>query len=150
MSRLDQSPEGSAEKPTKEVTTFDPKADVARIVGVPATNEFDPQVNQPVTEETAEAVEGLVDATASGAAAALGAAVAAGAQAAERAPEPELVAPGLGPTRPSHLEYSAPGESGDVVHGEMEVEDGGIVEVDPNASRAERRRAERANRKGRR
>ena len=108
------------------------------------------QVNQPVTEETAEAVEGLVDATASGAAAALGAAVAAGAQAAERAPEPELVAPGLGPTRPSHLEYSAPGESGDVVHGEMEVEDGGIVEVDPNASRAERRRAERANRKGRR
>jgi preprotein translocase subunit SecA len=108
------------------------------------------QVNQPVTEETAEAVEGLVDATASGAVAALGAAVAAGAQAAERAPEPELVAPGLGPTRPSHLEYSAPGESGDVVHGEMEVEDGGIVEVDPNASRAERRRAERANRKGRR
>ena len=108
------------------------------------------QVKQPVTEETAEAVEGLVDATASGAAAALGAAVAAGAQAAERAPEPQLVAPGLGPTRPSHLEYSAPGESGDVVHGEMEVEDGGIVEVDPNASRAERRRAERANRKGRR
>ena len=108
------------------------------------------QVKQPVTEEAAEAVESLVDATASGAAAALGAAVAAGAQAAERAPEPQLVAPGLGPTRPSHLEYSAPGESGDIVHGEMEVEDGGIVEVDPNASRAERRRAERANRKGRR
>jgi hypothetical protein len=29
----------------------------------------------------------------------------------------------------------------------MEVENGGIVEVDPNASRAERRRAERENRR---
>jgi hypothetical protein len=88
-----------------------------------------------------------VDATGSGAAAALGAAVAAGAQAAERAPEPEIVAPGLGPARPAHLEYSAPGESGEIVHGEMELEDGGLVEVDENASRAERRRAERQNRK---
>jgi len=50
---LDQSPEGSAEKVTKEVTTFDPRADVARIVGVPTTNEFDPQVNQPVTRASA-------------------------------------------------------------------------------------------------
>jgi preprotein translocase subunit SecA len=105
------------------------------------------QVKQPVSDETAEIVEGLVDATGSGAAAALGAAVAAGAQAAERAPEPEIVAPGLGPARPAHLEYSAPGESGEIVHGEMELEDGGLVEVDENASRAERRRAERQNRK---
>ncbi|HAN71518.1 MAG TPA: preprotein translocase subunit SecA, partial [Actinobacteria bacterium] len=85
------------------------------------------QVKQPVSDETAEIVEGLVDATGSGAAAALGAAVAAGAQAAERAPEPEIVAPGLGPARPAHLEYSAPGESGEIVHGEMELEDGGVV-----------------------
>ena len=33
------------------------------------------------------------------------------------------------------------------MHGEMEAEEGGLVEVDPNASRAERRRAERQNRK---
>jgi hypothetical protein len=32
----------------------------------------------------------------------------------------------------------------------MDLEEGGIVEVDENASRAERRRAERANRKRRR
>ena len=62
-------------------------------------------------------------------------------------PAPALVAPGLGPARPTHLEYSAPSEDGSVVHGEMEAGSDGIVEVDPNASRAERRRAERANRR---
>ncbi len=109
------------------------------------------EVKQPVAEDAAEAIEGLVDATGSGAAAALGAAVAEGALGAPaQSTEPEIVAPGLGPARPAHLEYSAPGEDGDIVHGEMELEDGGLVEVDPNASRAERRRAERANRKTRR
>jgi hypothetical protein len=48
------------------------------------------------------------------------------------------------------MEYSAPSEAGGVVHGQMEVEEDGIVEIDDNASRAERRRAERANRKRRR
>ncbi|MCF8526707.1 MAG: preprotein translocase subunit SecA [Candidatus Nanopelagicales bacterium] len=109
------------------------------------------EVKKPAVD--VEGVEGLVDASGSGAAAALGAAVEAGTREPQAQPEersePEIVAPGLGPSRPQHLEYSAPGESGDVVHGEMEVEDGQIVEVDPNASRAERRRAERANRKRR-
>ncbi len=113
------------------------------------------EVKAPASEEAEEAAGVLVDATASGAGAALAAAAADTQQApTAQAPapqaEPELVAPGLGPSRPQHLEYSAPGESGDVVHGEMDVEDDGIVEVDPNASRAERRRAERANRKKRR
>ncbi|MDD2859366.1 MAG: preprotein translocase subunit SecA, partial [Candidatus Nanopelagicales bacterium] len=56
-----------------------------------------------------------------------------------------VIAPGLTPTRPAHLEYSAPDESGGVVHESVDVD----VAVDPNASRAERRRAERANRKRR-
>lgn len=60
---------------------------------------------------------------------------------------PNIVAPGLGMNRPQHLEYSAPDDNGGVVHGAMESDGEGIVEVDPNASRAERRRAERANRK---
>ena len=105
------------------------------------------QVKEPASEDAAEAAGVLVDATGSGAGAALAAAAADGAQASQRSAEPEIVAPGLGPSRPQHMEYSAPGEDGDVVHGAMEVEDGEIVEVDPNASRAERRRAERANRK---
>ena len=107
------------------------------------------QVKEPASEEAAEAAGVLVDATGSGAGAALAAAAADGAQATQRSAEPEIVAPGLGPSRPQHMEYSAPGEDGDVVHGAMEVEDGEIVEVDPNASRAERRRVERANRKRR-
>lgn len=57
----------------------------------------------------------------------------------------EVIVPGLAPARPVHLEYSAPGESGEIVHDSVDVE----VEqaIDPNASRADRRRAERANRK---
>ncbi|MBI1351174.1 MAG: preprotein translocase subunit SecA [Actinomycetales bacterium] len=109
------------------------------------------QVKPPVAEEAAEAIEALSDATTSQAAGALAAAVAAGAAAepARRAEQPEIVAPGLGPSRPQHMEYSAPSETGEITHGAMEVDDEGIVEVDPNASRAERRRAERANRKRR-
>jgi preprotein translocase subunit SecA len=106
------------------------------------------QVNPPVSEEAAAAVDELVDATGSDATAGLAAAVAAGSQSA-RKPEPEIVAKGLGPSRPQKMEYSAPSESGGVMHGQMEVEDGGIVEIDPNASRAERRRLERENRKKR-
>jgi len=57
--------------------------------------------------------------------------------------QPEVVAPGLTPTRPSHLEYSAPSEDGGVEHESVDIP----VEIDPNASRAERRRIERENRK---
>ncbi|MBK9737975.1 MAG: preprotein translocase subunit SecA [Actinobacteria bacterium] len=113
------------------------------------------QVNAPVSEEAAAAVEELTDATGSEATATLAAAVAAGAQEAAASPKadggaPAILAKGLGPARPQHMEYSAPSETGGVTHGQMEVEDGEIVEVDPNASRAERRRAERENRKRRR
>ena len=68
--------------------------------------------------------------------------------AAAAAPKAPLLAKGLAPSRPAHMEYSAPSESGGVVHGAMEVDDDGIVEIDPNASRADRRRAERSRRKG--
>ncbi|MDO8732799.1 MAG: preprotein translocase subunit SecA [Actinomycetota bacterium] len=57
----------------------------------------------------------------------------------------EVIVPGLAPARPAHLEYSAPGESGDVVHDSVDVDVD--QEIDPNSSRADRRRAERANRK---
>ena len=59
----------------------------------------------------------------------------------------QVVAPGLSPNRPQQLQYSAPSETGEVVRGAMEANAEGIVEVGPGASRAERRRAERANRK---
>jgi preprotein translocase subunit SecA len=117
------------------------------------------QVAPPVSEEAAAAAEDLVDATHSEATSALAAAVAAGSAAAKKAeqaaarPEPtpavepkaapSILAKGLAPSRPQHLEYSAPSEDGGVTHVDADVE----VEVDPNASRAERRRAERANRK---
>jgi preprotein translocase subunit SecA len=95
--------------------------------------EVKPEAEEEAEEEAVEAIEGLVDAASTSASATLG-----------------LQAKGLGPQRPQHLEYSAPDADGGVVHGEMESgvngEDG-IIEVDPNASRAERRRAERANRK---
>ncbi len=99
------------------------------------------QVQQPVSEEAEAAAAGLADATSSSATSALQAAAASGAQAA-----PQIEAKGLAPSRPAHVEYSAPSEDGGVVHGEMDLDEG-PVEVDPNASRAERRRAERANRR---
>jgi preprotein translocase subunit SecA len=87
------------------------------------------QVNPEVSEETAEAIDSLVDASAvSGIA-------------------PQIAAKGLAPERPQHLEYSAPDEDGGVVHGDIDTGEGAFIEVDANASRAERRRAERANRK---
>jgi preprotein translocase subunit SecA len=65
--------------------------------------------------------------------------------------EPEsalaITAKGLGPARPTKLEYSAPsidGEAGLIV---TEEEFDEIPELGPDASRAERRRAERAMRK---
>ena len=60
---------------------------------------------------------------------------------------PKVEAKGLGPQRPQRLEYTAPtidGE-GDVVRRGEDVDD--VPEVGPDASRAERRRAERAQRK---
>ena len=64
------------------------------------------------------------------------------------APKAPLLAKGLAPSRPAHMEYSAPSESGGVVHGAMEVDEDGNVEIDPDATRADRRRAERSRRKG--
>jgi preprotein translocase subunit SecA len=58
----------------------------------------------------------------------------------------ELELAGLGPRRPERLQYTSPTETGGVAS-VTDVEAEGPVEVDPNASRAERRRAERANRK---
>ncbi len=60
---------------------------------------------------------------------------------------PNITAKGLGPARPTKLEYSAPsidGEAG-IVRSEEEFDE--IPEIGPDASRAERRRAERAMRK---
>jgi preprotein translocase subunit SecA len=60
---------------------------------------------------------------------------------------PRIEAKGLGPQRPQRLEYTAPtidGEGGEVHRGE-DVDD--IPVVGPDASRAERRRAERAQRR---
>ena len=57
-------------------------------------------------------------------------------------PAPSLQAKGLGPQRPSHLEYTAPtvDGAGGVVHGREEIDDVPVAGAD--ASRAERRRAE--------
>lgn len=91
------------------------------------------EVTPEIEEEAAAAIEDLVDATSTSASAAL-----------------DVQAKGLGPQRPQHLEYSAPDADGGVVHGQMEAGvngEEGLIEIDPNASRAERRRAERANRK---
>jgi preprotein translocase subunit SecA len=67
---------------------------------------------------------------------------------AEPVPATAITAKGLDPKRPQHLEYSAPsvdGEAG-VMHRSEEIEED-IPELGPDASRAERRRVERAQRK---
>lgn len=108
------------------------------------------EVKPQVAPEVAAEMENLADATGTQAGGAIAAAVASGAQAAVSAEShPTIEAKGLTPSRPQHMEYSAPDETGGVMHGEMESDEEGIVEVDPNASRAERRRAERQNRKKR-
>jgi len=104
------------------------------------------EVKPQVAPEVAEQIDVLADASDSEAGAAIAAAVAAGSQQSSAA-APTIEAKGLEPARPEHMDYSAPDESGGVMHGEMESDDEGIVEVDPDASRAERRRAERQNRK---
>jgi len=75
---------------------------------------------------------------------------AAEAAAAAKAPHvhttPQLVAKGLDAPRPTRMEYSAPSDDGSVVRS-ADAGDSGPIEVDPNASRAERRRAARENRK---
>ena len=106
------------------------------------------EVKPQIAPEVAVEMENLADATGTQAGGAIAAAVASGAQAAASAEShPTIEAKGLTPSRPQHMEYSAPDETGGVLHGEMESDEEGIVEVDPNASRAERRRAERQNRK---
>ena len=54
-------------------------------------------------------------------------------------------APGLTPQRPQRLQYTAPSDDGGVVHASEDVDE--VPELGPDASRAERRRAERAARK---
>ena len=104
----------------------------------------DVQVEQP-----AAVANGVVaDATGSKAGSAIAASVNSGAGAAAVSAGPKVQAKGLDPSRPGHLEYSAPDESGGVVRGDLDDSDDVAVAVDPNASRAERRRAERAQRKG--
>ncbi len=68
---------------------------------------------------------------------------------AEEPSHPQIDAKGLGPSRPQHLEYSAPDEDGGIERGYIDQDGEEPIRVDPNASRAERRRAERANRKRR-
>ncbi|MBU6243846.1 MAG: preprotein translocase subunit SecA [Actinomycetales bacterium] len=84
------------------------------------------------------ALPGVVDATATAATAEV--ARAAGGQ-------PRIMAKGLGPSRPQQMAYSAPDEGGGVQHGTLSADTEGDVEIGPDASRAERRRAARASRK---
>ena len=51
--------------------------------------------------------------------------------------------------RPARMQYTAPTETGEVAAVAADADDD-VVTVDANASRAERRRAERANRKRKR
>ena len=101
------------------------------------------QVNE-VSDEAQEAIDSLTDASGSGVADLLAAAVASGDVA--PAPQPEVSAKGLAPSRPREMEYSAPSLDGPATRSAVDTADD-EVPVDPNASRAERRRAERANRK---
>jgi len=99
----------------------------------------DVEVAPQVSPEAQESVEGLIDATEEP--------PLAGLTETPKSVAPALLAKGLAPSRPAHLEYSAPDEAGGVIRGEMELDASGIVEIDPNASRAERRRLERENRR---
>ena len=90
-----------------------------------------------VSDEAQEAASVVTAAPASAAVQAIAAAAKAA---------PAVTAKGLGPARPQRLEYSAPSADGGVTH-ETLLADGEEIEVDPGASRAERRRAERAKRK---
>ena len=100
------------------------------------------QVNE-VDPDTAEAVAELTDAS-GGVADLLAAAVASGDVESAR---PEVSAKGLAPARPREMEYSAPSLDDSSGVSTVVEDDGAEVPVDPNASRAERRRAQRSNRK---
>ncbi len=119
-------------------------------------------------QEAEEAAAALVDATASPVAGALAAAVAAGSGApaadaqieadvdddvaAELAAQPQLEVAGLGPRRPQQVQYIAPGETGgaEARFGDLGDDDEEDAQIDPAASRAERRRAQRARGKRKR
>ena len=106
------------------------------------------QVQQPAPAVATPAVQGLADATGTAAAAAIAAATRA--PAAPAAGAPVLSAPGLGPARPQHLEYTAPNAEGGIVHDEEDIAvdpDEAVAALGADASRAERRRAARAARK---
>jgi preprotein translocase subunit SecA len=101
-----------------------------------------------VKQRVAPEMDELEDLSASPVGASIDAAVSAGAQQpGVQEGTPTIEAKGLGPSRPEHIEYSAPDEAGGVMHGEMETEEDGILQVDLDAPRAERRRAERSNRR---
>ncbi len=70
-------------------------------------------------------------------------------EAPEPEPQVEFELAGLGPRRPRRLQYTSPSETGGVQAESQDTSDG-EVDVDPNASRAERRRAERASKKRKR
>jgi preprotein translocase subunit SecA len=95
------------------------------------------QASPAVSQEAEQAAAAVIEAPASAAVEAIAAAV--------KAP-PSVAARGLGPARPQLLEYSAPSADGGVIHETLQA-DGEEIAVDPDASRAERRRAQRAKRK---
>ena len=99
-------------------------------VAAPAPEQAEASLEQPaVNGEVIEAVEAVA------------------AVAAPRSAGPALSAKGLTPSRPQTLEYSAPTAEGGVAHENLRADGEELGEVDPNASRAERRRAARAQRK---
>ena len=89
----------------------------------------------------------LADGSATSVAQAVAAAAAGAVEAAadDMQQEAELEVAGLGPRRPARLQYTAPTEDGGVSAVAEDVAED--VAVDPNASRAERRRAARAGKK---
>ena len=82
------------------------------------------EVKPQVAPEVAEQIEVLSDASESEAGAAIAAAVSARATESQEAQEgPTIHAAGLGPSRPDHMEYSAPDESGGIMQGEMDADE---------------------------
>ena len=108
------------------------------------------EVEQEFEEEEAETPAGLVDATGLGALQQLAAAPGAGSG--NGSGGPDIRAKGLGPSRPQQMEYTAPsvdGAGGAVTRTASggAADDDEPVAVNPNASRAERRRANRSKKK---
>ena len=105
------------------------------------------QTQAPEPEQPAEPAPSAEEAVMAAAAVAKAQAATAKASAPAKAPSPVIAAKGLGPARPQLLQYSAPTAEGGVAREALQPDGEEPIEVDPNASRAERRRAERANRK---